>query len=71
MLDNYVFNTDFYILSKLDKNGNTYKIMKDQGVKELKGKCENCDCGRKRMLNPDSGKCYYKEAIESNYTTKI
>jgi hypothetical protein len=71
MLDNYALNTDYYILSKLDDNGNSYKVIKDKGIKEIKGKCENCDCGKKRMLNPISGRCYYKESIETNYTTKI
>lgn len=71
LLDNYAMNTPFYILSQLDGNNNTYKIIKDKGIQEVKGKCPTCNCNRKRLLNPDTGDCYYNEAINTNYTTKI
>lgn len=71
IIDNYAMNTDFYLLSLLDANNNTYKIVKDKVIKEVKGKCNNCSCGRKRMINPDTNICYYREAVENNYTTKI
>lgn len=74
-LDNYATHYDFYILSQLDENGNSYKIVKqeEKGLKaEYKGKCVGCNCDRKkRMINPETNICYYREAIESNYTTKI
>ncbi len=69
--ENYAENTKWYILSGLDPNGNKYKIVRQRGQKEAKGKCNMCDCEKGRLINPSSGTCYYKEMINNNYTTKI
>lgn len=71
ILDNYATYYDYYTLKDLDKHGNTYRIYKDQDVREVKSRCTDCNCGKRRFINPDTGVCYYREAIENNYTTKI
>ncbi len=55
---------------ELIDRGNSYKIVKTNEA-EKKGQCEGCTCMRKRWLNPRSGRCYYREAIENNYLTKM
>jgi hypothetical protein len=72
LLDNYSAYYSFVILTDLDNEGrgNSYKVMKTN-IKEERGKCNNCDCNKKRWLNPETGSCYYKEMIAHNYTTKL
>lgn len=68
MYDKY----DYFILSNLDENNNIYKIIKLVNEKdEIKNKCIKCDCNNKRYINPETGVCFYKEAVENNYLTKI
>ncbi len=69
-LDNYAENYKSYYLSNLNGKHNSYKIVKTN-EEEKKGKCDNCNCDRKRWINPRTGNCYYNEMIENNYTTKI
>jgi hypothetical protein len=77
-LDNYAQNYRSFVLYNLDKqsdkelgNQNSYLIVKDKSLEETKGKCSECDCNKKRWINPKTGVCYYKEAIKENYLTKI
>ena len=72
-LENYATNYDYYILTKLTKDStNSYKIVKIRTVEEKQGKCKECDCGKKtRYINPETSLCYYKEAIQNNYLTRI
>jgi len=62
-----------YILSNLDDNGNIFKILRlsDKLELEVKGKCDNCNCGGKRWIDKKTGNCYYNKMINENYTTKI
>jgi hypothetical protein len=71
MLDNYSEHYDHFTFNDLDKNNNSYRIIKNSEIKEVKSKCVDCDCGRKRYLNPNTNVCYYREAVNKNYTTKI
>jgi len=68
--NNYADNYTSFILSKLREKDNTYMIVK-LDVIETKSNCTDCDCNKKRYINPETNKCYYREAIENNYTTKI
>lgn len=68
-LENYS-KYKFYILSDLDNNGNVFKIVQMKKEAE-KGNCSNCNCTKKRYINPTTNNCYYNEMITNNYTTKI
>lgn len=70
-LDNLYKMYDYYVLSELDNNGNSYKIIKDRNVKEEKSRCASCNCSISRFINPDTKICYYKEAVSTNYLVKI
>jgi hypothetical protein len=69
-LDNYAENYKSYYLSNLNGKTNSYKIIKTKEV-EKKGSCEECNCSKKRWINPRTGICYYNEMISKDYTTKI
>lgn len=71
LIDRYSKDYDFYILSNLDKNNNTFKIIKVNEDAEFYGKCENCKCNKKRWVDKETSQCFYKEMITNNYTTKI
>lgn len=70
LLETYANKYKYYVLSNLDGNGNKYKILRIK-TDEVRSKCNDCNCNRKRWLNPSTGVCYYKEMINENYTTKI
>ena len=61
----------FYSSDIKDKNGNHYTIIKDLSVPEVYGSCNGCNCNGKRWINSKTGICYYREDIETNFTTKI
>ena len=69
-IENYVERYKSYILSQLNGKTNSYKIVKSKEV-EVKGKCEGCNCDKKRWINSRTGVCYYQEMITKDYTTKI
>lgn len=71
LLETYAERYDFYVLKNLDKNDNKYKILRKHNIRDIKGKCNECDCSHKRFINPNSGICYYREMHRDNYTTKI
>jgi len=63
----------FHFTSKdiQDKNNNDYHVVKNFEIKDTFGKCSDCDCGRKRFINGNTGVCFYREDTTNNYTTKI
>lgn len=69
-LENYIINYKDFTLFKLNGKDNSYRVIKS-GEKEERGKCVDCNCTKDRWINPRTGKCYYQEMIENNYTTKI
>ncbi len=69
-IENYIEKYKSYILSELNGKNNSYKIIKS-GEDDVKGKCPDCKCAKKRYMNPRSGVCYYNEMITKDYTTKI
>lgn len=70
-LDNYAQNYRSYMLYNLRGKKNNYLIIKDKQVEEVKGKCSECNCEKRRWINPETGVCYYKEALKENYLTVI
>jgi hypothetical protein len=58
-----------YFVMRFEDTKSTYKIIKNN-VKETIGKCANCNCNKKRVLDVD-GICFYKKMTEHNYTKKI
>lgn len=62
LIDKYTNYYDYYVISNLkelrkDKinDGNTYKIIVDRSIEEVKGRCIKCE--KKRILNSEK-ECY-------------
>jgi hypothetical protein len=58
-----------YFVMRFEDTNSSYKIIKNNR-KETIGKCVNCNCNKKRVLDID-GICFYKKMTEHNYTKKI
>jgi len=69
-IENYAENYKSFVLSQLNGKNNTYKIVKTKEA-EVQGKCNGCNCTKRRWINPRTGVCYYQEMITKNYTTVI